>query len=269
MSQELIFLKLGGSLITEKDKVATPRPDVLARLAREIAAARAAQPRLQLLLGHGSGSFGHVPAKKHNTRSGVKSAEQWAGFAEVWKQAAALHHIVMDALAGAGLPAVAFTPSAAVSAVDGQMKTWNIEPIKAALAANLLPVVYGDVVFDTDRGGTILSTEDLFVYLAHALQPTRILLAGDEDGIYQDYPQRKKLVTEITPNSFPQFAATLGGAAAAAVDVTGGMAGKVQTMLQLVKHAPGCEVRILSGLKDGALQLALSGQALGTLLRAD
>jgi isopentenyl phosphate kinase len=267
MNETLVFLKLGGSLITEKDKVATPRPEVLTRLAAEIAAARAAQPGMRLLLGHGSGSFGHVPAKKYNTRAGAKSPEEWTGFAEVWQRAAALNHIVMDTLQTAGLPAIAFPPSAAVMANGGQIKSWNIEPIQAALDANLLPVVYGDVAFDAERGGTILSTEDLLVYLALTLHPTRILLAGDEDGIYEDYPQRKNLVAEITPNSYGQLAASLGGAAAA--DVTGGMAGKVQTMLELVKTLPECEVRIFSGRKAGAVQEALSGKPLGSRVRAD
>lgn len=267
MTRELVFLKLGGSLITDKGKAATPRLEVLTRLAAEIAAARAAKPELRLLLGHGSGSFGHVPAKKYNTRAGVKSDEQWAGFAEVWQQAAALNHIVMDALQTAGLPAIAFPPSAAVMANGGQIKTWTIEPIKAALDVNLLPIVYGDVAFDTKRGGAILSTEALFVYLAQGLRPTRILLAGDEDGIYEDYPLRKKMVAKITPKSYELLAASLGGAAAA--DVTGGMAGKVQTMLELVEALPDCEVRIFSGLKAGAVQQALNGKPLGTLLRAD
>ncbi len=267
MSENLVFLKLGGSLITEKDKVATPRREVLARLATEIAAARTAKPELRLLLGHGSGSFGHVPAKKYNTRAGVRGAEQWLGFAEVRQQAAALNHTVMDALKAVGLSAIAFAPSAAVRTHDRQIRTWKIEPVKATLDEGLLPVVYGDVVFDTKRGGTILSTEDLFVYLAQALQPTRILLAGDEDGIYEDYPQRKKLVAQITPKSYELLAASLGGAAAA--DVTGGMAGKVQTMLKLVETLPECEVRIFSGLKTGAIQSALRGQPLGTLVRAE
>ena len=33
----LVFLKLGGSLITDKDRPRTPRPDVLARLAASTA----------------------------------------------------------------------------------------------------------------------------------------------------------------------------------------------------------------------------------------
>ena len=63
----MIFLKLGGSLITDKTAVSTIRPPIVHRLAGEIAAARAQNPDLRLMLGHGAGSFGHVAAAKHNT----------------------------------------------------------------------------------------------------------------------------------------------------------------------------------------------------------
>jgi isopentenyl phosphate kinase len=63
MSQRLVFLKLGGSLITDKNQAHTARLDVLERMAFEIAAARAQDQDLKIVLGHGSGSFGHyLPA---------------------------------------------------------------------------------------------------------------------------------------------------------------------------------------------------------------
>ena len=53
------FLKLGGSLITDKSRPQTARLDVLERLASEIAQAYHKHPDLSLVIGHGSGSFGH------------------------------------------------------------------------------------------------------------------------------------------------------------------------------------------------------------------
>ncbi len=185
---QLTFLKLGGSLITDKATPRTPRLDVLSRLAQEIAEARAANPALQLLLGHGSGSFGHVPARKHGTRQGVRTPEQWRGFAEVWWDAASLNRLVVEALREAGLPVVSFPPSTSVTAQDGQVAAWDLTPLRLALEAGLLPVVQGDVIFDTIRGGTILSTEELFVYLAPQLRPARLLLAGIEPGVWSVYP---------------------------------------------------------------------------------
>ena len=164
-------------MITDKDLPSTARLEVLDRLAGEIAAAFQQQPDLRLVLGHGSGSFGHVPARQYGTRQGVSTSAQWHGFIEVWREAIALNRLVVDALQRAELPAMALPPSASVLAEDGQVARWDLAPLSAALDHGLLPVVYGDVVFDIVRGGTILSTEDLFAHLARALRP-QALAAG-------------------------------------------------------------------------------------------
>lgn len=258
----LQFLKLGGSLITDKRTPRTPRREVIARLTTEIESARAANPGLKLLLGHGSGSFGHVPAKKHGTRQGVVSSEQWQGFAEVWYEAATLNRIVMETLHAAGLPAISFPASAGVTAKDGKVAVWNLAPLTTALENDLLPVVFGDVVFDTARGGTILSTEDIFTHLARQLQPKRILLAGLDEGVWADFPACTQLISEITPENWEAVAASLGGSAA--TDVTGGMQSKVRAMLDLAVEIPGLEISIFSGEQPGNLAAALQGESLGT-----
>ncbi|HNT23507.1 MAG TPA: isopentenyl phosphate kinase [Anaerolineales bacterium] len=261
----LVFLKLGGSLITDKSMPHTARPETLARLAGEIAAAWAVRPGLRLVIGHGSGSFGHVPAKRHGTRQGVSTPEQWRGFAEVWQEAHSLNQVVMAALQAAGLPAVAFAPSAAVLACAGQVESWDLRPLQSALEHGLLPVVYGDVVFDTARGGTILSTEDLFEHLALRLRPERLLLAGLEPGVWADYPACTRLLATLTPTTLDEIAAGLGGSHAA--DVTGGMASKVRQSLALVQAIPGLDVLIFSGEQPGSVQGALEGAAPGTCIR--
>lgn len=262
LNSDLCFVKLGGSLITEKDKPHTPRPQVIARLAAEIASIRQTQPDLKILLGHGSGSFGHVPARKYATRQGVNSAEGWQGFVEVWREASQLNRLVMDALAQAGLPAIAFPPSASVWTGGGHVRNWNLQPLQAALQVGLLPVVFGDVVFDDQRGGAILSTEDLFMHLAHHLKPARLLLAGIEPGVWADYPACTRYLPEITPDSFKEVRQSLGGSAA--VDVTGGMLSKVKQSLDLVTALPGLEVLVFTGEKAGNLAGALKGHRLGT-----
>ncbi len=73
--RDVTLVKLGGSLLTEKARPETARPAVIARLAAEIAAAapRLAEP---LIIAHGSGSFGHVAARRHGIAGGLRSAEQ-------------------------------------------------------------------------------------------------------------------------------------------------------------------------------------------------
>ncbi len=260
----LQFLKLGGSLITDKTIPHTPRLDVIQRLADEIADARREDPQLSLILGHGSGSFGHVPARRYGTRQGVQTPQAWQGFVEVWREAQALNRLVMDALARADVPAIALPPLSSILAKDGQVLLWELGPLRGALQAGLMPVIYGDVIFDTVRGGTILSTEDLFAYLVGELLPGRILLAGIEPGVWIDYPRCTRLLDLITPADFMEIAPALSGSSA--TDVTGGMASKVALNLDLVQNHPGLEVRIFSGETPGILAQALAGAPVGTLI---
>jgi len=258
----LVFLKIGGSLITDKQQPRAPRPEVLKRLAGEIGRALKQQPGMRLVLGNGAGSFGHVPAKKYGTRQGVRTAQEWRGFAEIWREAAALNTMVTDALHAAGLSAIALHPSAAVMAEDGKVLSWDLAPIRAALNAGLLPVIHGDVIFDTQRGGTILSTEDLFDHLAIHLRPDKILLAGLEQGVWADYPSCTQLIPEITPENIKGYLAALGGSNA--TDVTGGMASKVLQSLELVKAIPDLRILIFSGESPDAIELALGRSNIGT-----
>jgi isopentenyl phosphate kinase len=139
---------------------------------------------------------------------------------------------------------------------------WDLAPLRAALDAGLIPLVNGDTIFDQERGGTILSTEDLFIYLARHLQPGRILLAGIENGVWSDFPARSSLIDEITPQNFPSFAAQIG--ASASVDVTGGMVDKVRAMLELSRELPGFSALIFSGAQPDVMKQALLGDSPGT-----
>jgi len=258
----LVFLKLGGSLITDKEKHQTEHAETIRRLANEIAAALEVKPEMKLLIGHGAGSFGHIEARNYGTRTGVHSATDWAGFAEVAAVVGRLNRIVLEALRGAGVPAMAFQPSASAGIRDTRIEAMALTPIQKALQHGLVPIVHGDVAFDAARGGTIISTEDIFSYLATHLQPERILLAGIEAGVLTEHPDGE-LISEITPQSWQGIRAKVRGSASP--DVTGGMESKVAEMLALC--APGRTIRIFAGTAAGHVRETLAGNAsLGTLL---
>ena len=276
--KELVFLKLGGSLITDKTQPYTPLLDVMDDIAVQIKTALQTQPDLRLVLGHGAGSFGHVPASEYRTRDGLppratpllhrdrdKSEDNyWKGFSEVWYQASALNRHIMQALHKMDVRAIALPPSSSVIASNGQVSVWETTAIRMSLSSGIVPVIFGDVVFDEVRGGTILSTEDLFMHLARALNPERILLAGLEPAVWADFPARTQKVEKITRTSFEEISAGIGRSTG--TDVTGGMESKVKQMLGLVQETPGLSVQIFSGKELGNIVRALSGEVLGTLI---
>jgi isopentenyl phosphate kinase len=273
---DIIFLKLGGSVITDKTVPYSARLDSLERLAREIQSALAVQPGMRLIIGHGSGSFGHFAVKEslaphpYPPPAGAgPEAERdfWHGFAEVWYRASQLNRHVVEALHAAGIPVMSFAPSAAASARNGAIDAWDTTPIQKALDSGLVPVIYGDIAFDPVRGGTILSTEMLMFRLAHALLPKTILLAGLEAAVWADFPVRQHRVEKITPASFAGLAGGIGGSHG--TDVTGGMRSKVEEMVQLVQEIPDLSVQIFSGEEVGSVEAALKGQNLGTLITSD
>lgn len=269
MNNELIFLKIGGSLITDKRREKTALPQRIENSAKDIVEARKQNPEIKLILGHGSGSYGHFAAKKHGTRNGVSTEKEWLGFADVWASAQELHRIVIAIFSEQGLPVISFPPSASVISQKGNIDVWNTDPIQAALEAKLIPVVFGDVAFDRSQGGAVLSTEEIFLFLSRKFKPQRILLAADE-AVYSDYPTNSALLREIGSENFSEFSAKLSGGEGS--DITGGMLSKVEDAMQMAKiigrsHG-NSSVRIFSGKEAGFIKKALMGESIGTLVSA-
>jgi len=264
--EHLVFLKLGGSLITDKTKPLTPRLELIKSAANEIAQALADKPELHLVIGHGSGSFGHAVASQYQTQDGVHTAQDWHGFAEVWRAARQLNQIMVENLSAAGIPIIAFPPSAGIMAENKRPASWDTMPFITALTHDLVPLVQGDVIFDTQLGGTIFSTEQVFQHLAHTLVPSRILLAGQDHGVYSDPQKPQEIIPHITPANYQQVLPALSGSHAA--DVTGGMEAKVKLMLSLVKSHPSLTTQIFYGAEPRNIYKALTGEQFGTRITA-
>jgi isopentenyl phosphate kinase len=258
------YLKLGGSLITEKNMVKAARLDTIQRLAMEIADARRSNPDMKLIIGHGSGSFGHHVAQQYHTNEGVVSPEDWAGFLEVWQAAGELNEICMQIFKDANLPVMSFSPSASAICEDGALMEVAVTPIELSVEHGLIPVVHGDVAFDRVRGGSIVSTEQVFRFLATIIPPARVLLAGREDGVYAQPAEKSGLLSKLTPSDLE----TLDLAHTEGADVTGGMSSKVTEAMKIAKHTPLADVRIFSAEKSDSLRLTLLGDTPGTKIQS-
>ncbi len=261
----LTFVKLGGSLITDKRVESSFRESVVSRIAREIQSALAAESDLRLLVAHGSGSFGHFVASRYGTVEGVHTPEEWRGFAHVAVVASELNRLVSRAFLAEGVPVWPIQPSASAQSRDGTLVHMALEPIRQAILHGVVPLVYGDVALDETLGGTIISTETIFSYVAGYLDVGRILLLGEVEGVLDSMG---RVIPLITPTSATSIGDALGGSGG--VDVTGGMLAKVRSMLELASRVPSLCVRIMDGRQPGLLEATLLGRASpGTLIKAD
>ena len=265
----LTLLKLGGALLTEKGGREEPRLDVLWRLVKEIRAWDGASGRL--VLGHGSGSYAHVAVSDTEF---LPRPDDPQAFAQVAAAAGRLNLLVVKALLDAGLPAIALPGSLLGICEAGVVTEVRSEMVTDLLASGLLPTLYGDAAPDRKQGGAIASTEPLLMGLAKDLDVRRIIVATDVHGVFEGDPNEiedARPIPVITPAMGDALAQHLGKARSGAVDVTGGMASKVGLLLDLVQRQPKLEIRIVSGLREGAVLAALKGDpdAGGTRILAD
>lgn len=259
--KQLIFIKIGGSLITDKTKPYTLNERALDIICEEIK--RAQELGKQLIIGHGAGSFAHIPAKKYQTHKGVMNDESYRGIAVVADVAAQLNRIVIKKLLEKGVNAVSVSPLSMMTAENHKLKTLSTKSIEQLLRLGLLPVVYGDVVLDTKVGCTVYSTEKILGYLALHLKKKgyrieKIIHCGQTNGVYD---ADGKTIPLITQKNIETFRPTLTGSHG--TDVTGGMEHKVEETLLLAQAGiPGL---IIDGIEHGTLSRAVAGEeVLGT-----
>lgn len=255
--QKLTIIKLGGSLITDKNRPLVAREAVIKRLAEEINSA-SKNYKGKLIIGHGSGSFGHASALKYQTQKGIVNRNSIKGVSEVADVASQLTKIVVRESRRAGLTAVAFAPGSFIVSNGQRPQKFFLEPIREALKHEIIPLVYGDVVFDRKQGFCIFSTEKVISVLVSALHKNykieQIIYCGITDGVYNEAGDT---IAKINPKTFFSVKKAISGSKA--TDVTGGMIHKVKESLNLAKTYR-TEVLIMNGSKAGNLKKAILGK---------
>ena len=256
-----IILKIGGSAITDKSAEATPRTEIINRLAEEIKRADLDD----LIIVHGGGSFGHPTAAKYGIKDGYKEdPTQKLGFAETHHMMTVLNGLVMDALIWHEIPALSIAPSCCFMTDNGKIKYFDDSTLQAMAKMAFIPVFYGDVVLDEKLGFTVLSGDQLIAYLAIKYNARKIVIGADTDGLFDSDPKTNpnaKPYKHLTLTELKQIQPKLGKASG--TDVTGGMAGKIAELIPAVEA--GVHVTITGATKGLSIFRALTDQGiLGT-----
>ncbi|MDP2649261.1 MAG: isopentenyl phosphate kinase [bacterium] len=258
-NKNVILIKLGGSVITDKNTPYKARVDMIKRLAVEIKSSQITS----LVLAHGSGSFAHTSAQKYGGKKGYKS--KW-GVAKVARDAMEINRIVMNIFIEEGLPAVSLRPMSMMIASAGKLKKDLFEIIEETISQGLIPVVYGDVIWDKKWKSTIYSGETTLskigLYLSKkGYRVNKIIQVGETNGVYDD---KGKTISSINRKNWRNIKRYVFKNNEA--DVTGGMEHKIENALTMADS--DIKTFLINGSIIGELSKAFLGKTVkGTVVQ--
>ena len=247
----MILIKLGGSVITDKAQYRTFRKEQVARLCKEIA-----DSGKGIIVVHGAGSFGHVIAKRYSLQQGLVDFGQVPAIAQVQYDVRELSSMVVRELMNVGIPAVSVPPGSCFVMDDGKLVVSDDEAIRKLAHIGVMPVLFGDVVMDRKKEFGICSGDQIMEVLSDIFKPDRIVFVSDIDGLYDKDPKTNedaKLIPEVTEDTLKQVSA-----GSTVADVTGGVRGKMESMLRLCAEGRDCV--LVNGTVPGRLLSLLKGE---------
>jgi isopentenyl phosphate kinase len=250
---KLTLLKIGGSIITEKTKGVFDRVryQEIERIAREIANARFEN----LILIHGVGSFGHPYVEKFALRE-KKNVE---GIVRTHLACKKLNLLFCDQLLRQNIFPYPIHPFSSFKM--GERLEFPLELFTDAILEGFIPVSHGDMVYNMKkRFFEVLSGDVIISELAERFLDyrVRIGMAVDIEGVLIG----GKVLKEV--RDIELLKSLENSSSKRKSDVTGGMAGKLQS---LVKAAEFAEIWIFNGLKEGNIRKFLEGEGIGTKIR--
>ena len=259
-------LKLGGSVITHKDKPLTANMPAIRRLAEEIAEAKIPQ----LIVVHGGGSFGHTMAKEYAIKEGFRGeASQLLGFTKTHQAMITLNNMVLETLIQHNIPVMAIAPSSFIISKSDRIANMTYKPLKRLLDIGAVPLLYGDAVLDSDKGFTILSGDQLVASLAIYFDARRIVVSIDEDGLFTADPKkpgRPDFISKCTLRKLRKLQRQI--KSTNTCDVTGGMQGKISELIPAIEA--GIPTLIVNGTISRRIYKALKGEKVtGTLIQKE
>ena len=245
----MILIKLGGSIITNKEKPLSPRKKVIENIAKNLK--KIDEP---IIIVHGGGSFGHYWSVKYDMHAKPEKYNMH-GVAIVKNSMIDLNKIILDVLVKNKINPYALPPTDFMSGNKPIIK--KVKEIAKIATSGLIPITYGDALWYGDKKTYILSGDKIMTHLAKILKPRLIIFVLNEDGLYSDL-KTKKLIYELKGES-PKISENK-------MDVTGGMTRKVEEATIIAKS--GMNVFFVNGNKPERIVKAVKNRKYeGTLFK--
>ena len=245
----MILIKLGGSIITNKEKPLSARRKTIDNILKQIRKIK--EPKIIV---HGGGSYGHYWSVKYGMHT--KPAKyDLKGVSVVKNSMIELNKIILDAAVKNRLNPYSLPPTDFMSG-NRSIKS-KILTINDIAKSGLTPVTYGDALWYGQKKSYILSGDVIMTALAKVLKPRLSVFVLNVDGVYSNM-KSKKLIYDFKKEK-PSISANK-------MDVTGGMTRKITEAVKMSRS--GLKVFFANGNKPQRITDAVSGKKFeGTLFR--
>jgi len=212
-----ILLKIGGSVLTDKERECTLRESEIERIAGEIKGARAS-----VVIVHGAGSFGHPQAREHNLGEDPTTR----GLIETHRAVMKLNNAFIEALNRADVDAIGVHPLDFIMVEERRVTHLDCRVLESMIEFGLTPVLHGDVVIDSKRGASVISGDQILRELGIRLDVSMVGAGTNVDGVFDEtgrtIPKLNRIPQQIHPSVIE--------------DVTGEMKGKVKELIELAEN---------------------------------
>lgn len=263
--KDLVLLKIGGSVCTEKSKNQFKvREQAVARIGREIAEARK-QKHFRLLIVNGAGPFGHTNVEKYGINQGLSTPRHFEGYVKTRCDCGHVNQKVSVILRNNGLLAVPYPSSCVIVQSNKRIVSFHTDVLLKMWHHNdnVIPVMNGDMVPDIKLVFSPMSGDRVMEYLAKRLDARLVVFTTDVEGIYTADPKVDKgasLIHTINKENFKEIRHGISGSRS--VDVTGGMLRKIEHLVAL-----GRKTVIINGNAPGRVRDVLLGKPVkGTVI---
>ena len=256
--KKIILLKLGGSLLTDKNKPFSIREEVVKSAVDQIIEANE-----KLIIIHGGGSFGHPLAKKYSVSKGLDKSipNQIYGVAETHQSMNKFNTYLINQFLEKKYPVLSIQTSSIFIKDSDIISTNSLDVIETALDLGIMPILYGDIILDKQGSFSIISGDQIILELCRNLTKyyvSKVVFAMESDGLYildEENKNNCNLVTECYSNELDNLnLADLGQK----IDVTGGIKGKLNFIKSICKSK--IPVQLINGLIEGYIHKSLKNQ---------
>ncbi len=245
------------------------RRKVLQQIAKELSHVLKNDSSKRVVLVHGAGSAGHVLARKYDLKKGVNGDKQKLKAAlKIRENNQKLNAIIIKILTNAGLPVVPLHTGSVIAQSGGEIEDVNYDMVDMALKEGCVPVMYGEMAFDSKLGLSVCSGDEIVSQLADYLRVSKIIYASDIDGIYDLDPYKHRHAKLLQKISLPDLVSgnlvDLGESHS--IDVTGGLFNKIRLLDERFSSNILKQVVVMNGLKKGNFKKSLQEDSVGTLI---